>query len=325
MFSEMKRMMRYAGWVVILAALLLGGNVGRAGALSWNDFRSSATPPARSSAPVTPAAGAGMPRVSAALRRASPPPFIETAPASVTAKPPSPEEWKEWPVLPQSISAEMRQLYQRGLRQGTNPRAFSVIGDCQSQPEFFMGVFDTDPSALRRLPAHLRATARHFAGSFGRPSPTVQDGITAGAVLWGEWAKKYQGGRACLADETPLDCELRLNNPSIVFIHIGTHWESRNERYLTMIIETIKAHGAVPVMVTKADNREKDERINLQSVQVAHEQGIPVWNFWASVQGAPNHGLETGSNYDLNEQALAIRRYAALQALDIIWRAVKQP
>jgi hypothetical protein len=233
------------------------------------------------------------------------------------------EEWKQWPVLPDHISEEMRRLYQEGLRKGTDPHAFSIIGDCQSQPEFFLGIFDIEPLYVSILPVPLQQTVHQFSGSFARSSPTIRDGITAGAVLWNEWANSYQRGQVCRANENPLQCELRVHNPSIVFIHIGTHWEARNHRYLTLIVETIKQHGAVPVMVTKADNREGDERINLQSVQVAQEQGIPVWNFWASVQHTPNNGLEDNSEMYLNEHAVEIHRYSALQVLDMVWRAVK--
>jgi hypothetical protein len=250
-------------------------------------------------------------------------PFPLTGPSSVDTRQLTVENWKLWPVLPVEISDEMRRLYQAGLRKGTHPRAFSVIGDCQSLPEVFLGVFDTNLRVRTLLPGPLRETARNFSGSFGRPSPTVRDGLTAGAVLWNEWAKSYQRGEVCRPNETPLACELRINNPSIVFIHIGTHWEARNVRYLTLMIEQIKEHGAVPVMVTKADNREKDERINLQSVQVAQEQGIPVWNFWAAVQHTPNQGLQDGSDMYLNDEAIEIHRYSALEVLDLVWKSVK--
>jgi hypothetical protein len=76
------------------------------------------------------------------------------------------------------ISAEMQAVYRRGLEMGNDPRAFSVLGDCQSLPEVFMGVFDSDPAVLAALPGPLRETAAHFAGSFDRYSPTVKDGTT---------------------------------------------------------------------------------------------------------------------------------------------------
>jgi hypothetical protein len=325
------KIQRTAGYLLIaplLAMLLFTGVVERAEAAREIDSPEAKSPIAMP-APFSTAIPGSVPRWNGGTTYALTPPALndQTIPATELARPSAPqlpaEAWKDWPVLPFEVSAEMRALYQGGLRKGTNPGAFSVIGDCQSQPEVFMGMYDTEPRSLRLLPANLRDTARNFTGSFGRVSPTVRDGITAGAVLWNEWAKNYQGGRVCQPGESPLTCELRINKPSIVFIHIGTHWESRNERYLTLIIETIKEHGAVPVMVTKADNREKDERINLQSVRVAQEQGIPVWNFWASVQGTPNGGLEDGSDMYLNEQAMEIHRISALQVLDLIWRGAK--
>jgi len=326
--DRMKRTAQSGLLMIVLAALLLVAAVGHVNAAYIEYFPRTVTPEPRSE-PAQATSPSHVPYLQAAPRYGpNPPPLIQTpvivtGPGITPAPQMAAEDWKEWPILPVNISPEMRRVYQNGLRRGTNPNAFSIIGDCQSQPEVFMGVFDTDPRSLRLLPAYLRETARHFDGSFGRQSPTVQDGITAGAVLWGEWANQYQRGRVCQPGETPLTCELRLNNPSIVFIHIGTHWEARNERYLTLIIETVKAHGAVPIMVTKADNREQDERINLQSVRVAQEQGIPVWNFWASVQHTPNQGLEDGNNMFLNEQAIEIHRYSALQVLDLVWRAVK--
>lgn len=231
-----------------------------------------------------------------------------------------PEQWKEWPVMP-VVSAEMRAVYQRGLKQGNNPRAFSVLGDCQSQPEVFMGVFDSDPEVIAALPESLRETVNHFAGSFDRYSPTVKDGTTEGALLWAEWNDNKE--KKCTHGETPLDCELRVHRPSIVFIHIGTHWEARNYRYLKEIIERVLDHGAVPVMVTKADNRELDERVNQNIAILAAEYNLPMWNFWASVQHLPDNGMKRNSDMYLSDAGMEIHRAGALDALDAVWRAVR--
>jgi hypothetical protein len=325
MNQEIQRTARYLLFTPILAVMLFLNTAGPVNASAGAYVPGTETPistPEPTKA-VTPSA---MPRLNGDHQYVPTPPPLVRHPVPVTGVDTvelTPEDWKAWPVLPVEISAEMQQLYQQGVRNGTDPKAFSIIGDCQSQPEVFMAVFDTDPDVLAMLPPYLRETADHFSGSFARNSPTVRDGITAGAVLWTEWANKYHQGLVCQPGETPLTCELRVNNPSIVFIHIGTHWETRNHRYLTLIVETIKEHGAVPVMVTKADNREGDERINLESVRVAQEQGIPVWNFWASVQDTPNNGLENNNAMYLNEEAVEIHRYSALQVLDKIWRAVK--
>lgn len=230
-----------------------------------------------------------------------------------------PARWKEWPVLP-VVPASMRAVYQRGLELGVNPRAFSVLGDCQSQPEVFLGVFESDADYFQPLAQPLKDTVLQFGGSFNRYSPTVKDGTTEGALLWWEWNDNKD--KQCQHGESPIDCELRTHRPSIVFIHVGTHWEARNRRYLTIIIEKILASGAVPVFVTKADNREKDERVNRTMAELAVEYDLPLWNFWASVQHLPENGMEPGSDMYLSPEGLEVHRQGGLQALDAVWRAL---
>jgi hypothetical protein len=314
-----KRIARLLLVTPLLAVLILTGTIGSASAASHHLAQATQIPGHVLPDPIQ------IPETFP--RYPTPPPLVEvpipaTGSGETVTSERTAEDWKKWPVFPE-ISNEMVRLYNQGLRLGTDPHAFSIVGDCQSQPEVFLGVFDTEPWRLGSLSADLRETIDHYSGQFDRGSPTIRDGITAGAVIWTAWATRYDGGRVCEEGETPLTCELRINNPSIVFIHIGTHWEARNHRYLTQIVETIKEHGAIPVMVTKADNREGDERINLETVRVAQEQGIPVWNFWASVQHTPNNGLEDDSVMYLNEEAVEIHRYSALQVLDIIRKAVQ--
>jgi hypothetical protein len=215
----------------------------------------------------------------------------------------------------------MRAVYRRGLELGNDPQAFSILGDCQSQPEVFMGIYDSNPQVVQSLPLELRLTAANFAGSFERYSPTVKDGTTEGSLLWMGWNDNKEG--YCNAGESPLDCELRVQRPSIAFIHVGTHWEARNEQYLTRIIETLLERGTVPVIVTKADNRELDERINRTLVKLGKQYELPVWNFWASVQDLPNHGMQENSSMYLSEAGLAVHRQEGLLVLGMLWRALQ--
>lgn len=228
--------------------------------------------------------------------------------------------WKEWPVIP-TVSGEMKEVYRQGLGQGNDPHAFSILGDCQSLPEVFLGVFDDNPVLVSTLPEPWQETVAQFQGSFNRYSPTVKDGTTEGALLWGQWNDNKE--KKCQPGEPPLDCELRVHRPGIVFVHVGTHWEARNRHYLEIILKKILAHGAVPVLVTKADNRELDERVNENYVSLAAEYGVPLWNFWRSVQGLPDHGMEPNSDMYLNPVGLEVHRLGALQVLDAVWRAVR--
>lgn len=240
--------------------------------------------------------------------------------ANVYTGPPS-SEWKNWPVLPTSLSNELKELYRQGIAEGNNRHAFSVLGDCQSVPDVFMGIYDQDPDFVASLPENLQETIRHFGGSFERYAPTVKDGTTEGALLWYGWNDNLGG--FCEHGETPLDCELRVHKPTIVFIHVGTHWEARNRDYLIRIITRIKEAKAIPVLVTKADNRELDERVNQTYADLAAEYNLPLWNFWASVQHLPENGMEPGSDMYLSEDGLVIHRDGALETLDAIWRMVE--
>jgi hypothetical protein len=236
-----------------------------------------------------------------------------------------PEDWKLWPVLPQ-VPLYARTLYQQGLALGNDPRAFSILGDCQSLPDTFMGVYDTDPTLVASLPPDLQAAVANFAGSFNRQSPTVKGGTTAGAILWDAW---HENKYTCQTGETPLDCELRLHKPSFVIINLGTHYETRNIIYLRKILDRLAAQGVVPILATKADNRELDERLNLETAQLAAEYNLPLWNFWAAVSDLPNNGVGVKKGEEflgdiyLSDEGLERHRYTALQALAAVWMAVK--
>jgi len=233
-----------------------------------------------------------------------------------------PNDWKNWSVIPQ-VDPSIRAIYEYGQTLGNDPHAFSIFGDCQARPAEFLGVFDIDPSAMETLSPELRETVANFRGSFNRESSTAQDGTTPGALLWTQW---HRGEYGCTFDETPVQCELRTHRPSFVIIQVGTHFESRNTEYLRKIITQLMDAGVVPILATKADNREKDERINRDMALLASEYDLPLWNFWAALSNLPDRGLYTrndrplqGAIY-LNEEASLRHRMTGLEALNAIWR-----
>jgi hypothetical protein len=236
-----------------------------------------------------------------------------------------PARWRNLPEIP-AVSQHAREIYELGQSLGNDPNAFSIFGDCQSLPEVFLGMYVTDKKMFSSLPADLQETVTHFRGSLNRSSPTSKDGTTSGALLWEKW---HENKFDCTRAETPMDCELRQHNPSFVLIMVGTHWEgARNEYYLRIILDALLERGVLPILSTKADNREGDNSLNLQAAELAAEYDLPLWNFWTVVNDLPNRGLYTketerrlGDIY-LTDQALALRRFSALRLLDAIWRAV---
>jgi len=234
-----------------------------------------------------------------------------------------PSNWKDWPIIP-TIDPSIRAIYEYGQSLGNDPHSFSIFGDCQARPDEFFAVFDEDAGSVASLSSELREAVANFHGSFNRESPTAQDGTTPGALLWTQW---HQGNFTCTFDETPVECELRIHRPSFVIIQIGTHFESRNTEYLRKIITQLIDAGIVPILATKADNRELDDRINRDMALLASEYDLPLWNFWAALSDLPERGLYTradrplqGAIY-LNEEAALRHRMTGLEALNVVWRA----
>ena len=254
----------------------------------------------------------------------APSPTASTAQAKLIIQTPTPlsEEWKDLPVLPVADSS-VRDIYENGLLLGNDPHAFSIFGDCQSRPDDFFGVFETDPIIIESLAPELREAVNNFDGSFNRESPTSQDGTTPGALLWDQW---HRGEYGCTFAETPVQCELRIHRPSFVIIQIGTHFESRNTEYLRDIINQLIDAGVVPILATKADNRELDNRVNRDMALLAAEFDLPLWNFWAALSDLPDRGLyvmdgreDQGAVY-LNDEAAERHRMTGLAALNAVWR-----
>jgi hypothetical protein len=235
-----------------------------------------------------------------------------------------PEQWKEWPVVP-TVSARAREIYQKGLLLGNDSRAFSKIGDCQSIPASFLGIYER-PGQYHFSPEYesLQETIDHFYGSFGREGEAVRGGFNAATVLSPMWANT----QVCLPGETPVECENRVQNPSIAFISLEVWFSGRTpevyEKYLRRVIEYNIEQGVLPVLATKADNVEGDHSINYTVAKLAYEYDIPLWNYWLAVQPLPNRGLDPAdqTGFHLNVDGWNMRSFSALQVLDAILRAV---
>jgi hypothetical protein len=287
--------------------------------------------------------GAGTPAELPRLEKASPsaipststPAVTETAAVTATAtiRPTlAPGEWKTLPWIP-AVSETTREIYRSGLAQGRNPQAFSKIGDCESTPAWFLGAFDKGPNDYRLGDySSLADVILYFQGSFSRDSVAARRGFNSSSVFSPLWADRSQ----CLAVEGPLECEYRLQNPIFAFIMLGSNDfgnPTAFEPNLRRIVEYSIQRGVVPILATKADNLEKDESINAAIARLAWEYDVPLWNFWAAVQGLPDAGLQPdGAHltfaspfFDMPEYLLhawPIRNLTALQTLDSLWRGL---
>ncbi len=260
----------------------------------------------------------------------TPTPFVHQPKPTLEA-----DAWKSFPVVPTAISERVRQIYRLGQLAGNNPRAFSKVGDCNSNLPAFFGPFDSGPYNLGEY-AYLQETIDYFKGSWGRRSRAVKDGLTASAalaVLWNDW-------KDCSRMETPLDCEYRIHKPAFALIAFGTNdvmGVAPFEITLRRVIDVTIGHNVVPILVTKADNAEGDHRANRIIAELAYEYELPLWNFWAAVQPLPDHGLmsrdhlsysEILSSADFSPQGLKygynVRNLTGLQVLHVIRKMLSE-
>jgi hypothetical protein len=240
------------------------------------------------------------------------------------------------PVVPSGVSERVREIYAKGRELGNQPNVFSLIGDCDATPTWFLGDFDlgSDHYDLGQY-TDLQDEITYFQGSFSRQSLAVRRGFVAASVLAPLWSDP----KLCDQNETPLSCELRISRPSFVFVLLGTNDHNHREVFepnMRKILDALIANGVVPILATKADNTEGDYSLNAVIVRLAYEYELPVWNFWAAVQPLPEHGLDEdlthltwAPNYFNDparmQAAWPWRNLTALQTLNVVWSAVTKP
>lgn len=264
-------------------------------------------------------------------------PAITETGETVTPIPPpfevvSCEDWQSFPVVP-TVSEYVRAVYQRGQTTGNNPQAFSKIGDGEISTAWFFTAFDLGESYYDLGPYEdLAPAVEHFEGSFGRIGMAAKRGFNTERIL----DPMFSDPSLCESGESPLACELRQNQPSFAVLSLGTNqvWQPEEfERGMRQILDLLLSKNVVPILSTKGDNLEGDHRINRTIACLAQEYDVPLWNFWASIQPLPNHGLQADLEHltygitDFDDEhamqtAWTLRNLTALQVLDSVWREV---
>lgn len=246
------------------------------------------------------------------------------------------DAWMQMPAVPTGVSDAMVEVYELGLLLGNDPTHFSIIGDCQNVSSYFLSTFEKSGDySLGTEYAYLQPTIDYYRGSFSRVSVAVKGGFNAAAVI----SPLRADPKICNSNESPLDCELRLWKPSVVFVSMETWWSHKPaeeyDKYMRKVLDRIIETGAVPIIATKADNLEGDNSINATVAQLAYEYDIPLWNFWAAVQPLPDRGL-SDDGFHLTfarnffddptrmQNAWPWRNLTALQALDVVRKGLTE-
>jgi hypothetical protein len=194
-------------------------------------------------------------------------------------------------VLPPAVRQNVQTIFANGQTQGRSAATFSKLGDSTSMNPNFLGRFD-DPANVNLGPyASLQPTIDQFSGHFSRYGVATRNGLHSWSVFDPLWADKNW----CQANEDVLNCEFRLNNPSIIFVRLGSNDAGSPSGYrynMKQVVQTSIANGVIPVLVTKADRFEGPDNINNTILrELAAEFNVPLLEFDVVAETLPNRGL----------------------------------
>ena len=238
----------------------------------------------------------------------------------------SPEQWQDWPIIP-DITNNALAIYDNGVLQEVNTKSFSKIGDCQNIKEAFLGIYDMNGRYfLRNDELEWQVTINNFSGFFNRDGEAIEQGLNVAAAL----SPLHANPDVCQPSESPLDCELRIANPSFAFISFERWWPSETppdvyEKYLRTVVQKTIDHGTIPILVTKADNIEGNHKINQIIANLAFEFDIPLYNWWKAAQILPHRGMDPDRNdgFHISTESWDTRSYYGLETLDSLWKGLK--
>lgn len=303
---QLRRHHYLVGLILLLALMGCSGNGGET---AVTPAPAATVPTILESSAAEPAAG----EVAAANPTATavpPPPVEPTAtlpptntpvPPTATAVPPTPTPTPlpingipvtDIVVLPPETRARLHDIAAAGQEQGRNSQTFSKLGDSTSLNPNFLGKFDDSTAYNLGDYAFLQPTIDYYQGHFARYGVAARNGLHSWSVFDPLWADK----KWCEANEDVLACEFRLNNPSILFVKLGSNDAGAPSGYrynMRQVVETAVANGVIPILVTKADRFEGPDNINnIILRELAAEYNVPLLDFDVVAETLPNRGLK---------------------------------
>jgi len=241
--------------------------------------------------------------------------------------------------MDEEVKANIREIFARGQQMGRNPFAFSKLGDSLAANKRFLRPFDLKRPTLGTYDlgpfADLQDTIDYYSGSFDRFGAAVMPGMNTLMVF----NPKYSEHEECKPNENMLDCEIRLHNPSVIIIQLGTNDRSdvvavQYDRIVKYIID----QGIVPILYTKADRGGGPDNLTNEIIRdIARRYKVPLIDFDLLADTLPNRGLREDKTHfsvapRLNYANPSTFRYgdamhnlAALLMLDQVRQAVSEP
>ncbi len=192
-------------------------------------------------------------------------------------------------VFPPEVEANVRRIFAHGQELGRNPHAFSKIGDSISLTSHYLARFDQGDYRLG-IYERLQPAIDQYADSYERFGMAVRIGLHA----WIAFRPGLADPEQCAPDEHMVACEIRLHNPSVFLIRLGTNDTAPGDAYERAIRHAIEysiQNGIIPVLVTKSDRFEGDNRHNETMRRLAAGYEVPLWDFDVIAGTLPDRGL----------------------------------
>lgn len=212
----------------------------------------------------------------------------------------------EYPLLA-VMTDHARYIFEQGQEAGRNRQVFSKVGDCMTASDYFLtpfglGTYDLGEfSALEPVIAYFSEEVARQGdawdlNAFATHSLAAESGFNTASVQDSIWADPTW----CEANESPLQCELRVSNSAYALIMFGTNdvyfFEADVFDYYlrTIILTTIEA-DVVPVMSTfpiRPEYPDKSLLFNQIILKIAEDYELPVINLWLGLEALPQKGVD---------------------------------
>jgi hypothetical protein len=193
-------------------------------------------------------------------------------------------------VISPETAAHVREIWALGRQLGRSSQYYSKLGDSTAMTPHMLARFD-EPGLNLGDYAYLQPTVDYYAGVFDEFGVATNYGLHSWSIFDPMWAPKEW----CEPNEHVLECEFRLNNPSVLIIRLGSNDAGSPDgfRYnIRLAVEYALENGVIPVLVTKADRFEGDDTNNTILREIAAEYQIPLWDFDQVATTIPGKGLD---------------------------------
>ncbi len=220
------------------------------------------------------------------------------------------------PIIPEldgQLVNRLRAVYDAGIANGNRASVFAIAGDDYAAQPGYLDPFaasgsyflDGGSGSLQGIIDWYNLTDLGGNNSFNHAGVARRAGWTAADLV----DPANSDPSLCAAGETPLACELRLIQPSVVIITVGTNDALQGtdpDTFRASIRQAVRDAadmGVIPVLATIPPRQDVSAdtitALNEIIIDVATNNQVPVFNLWRALNELPNSGLN-GDNVTLS-------------------------